>query len=418
MAASPPPSGSGLPSIVVEQAKEAVDNIKKGKSPKGKAKVANVAWEAAQSSSPSGSSAGNAPLRQSDKDSNAGERQTLHGRDFFWDEWLSYIASAIVALAIVDLSVEFLTGSRLGATCFTPFGNESFNRDQSAFVNDFCSRYLPDTQFYPLFMLIQGIVIYVPHYVWVSWFSGYFQFFFALAGTLDRHRLRDTGEYSASNVTVVKRLELEFCGRWSLSLSYSIKLAAQAVVALGMISITFIVFYDFRDDITCPPNDTNPPADPSPLFGRAYCVYSRFRYLRLLQVVNVIFLVIAFVIAVSGEMLTFFRSYSDVLGYVSVASFMYDSALNVSHFVLKYMDIACRCPKRSCVHVRSDLDFLLVKLFETDTGFGKLFKDVQVSIETSKKLEAAYQYLYVNYSMGKQSSARGEVCLFIHVSPT
>ena len=40
-----------------------------------------------------------------------------------------------------------------------------------------------------------------------------------------------------------------------------------------------------------------------------------------------------------------------------------------------------------------DLDFLLFKLFATDAGYGKIFKDIQVSNYAAKLLEADFQNL-------------------------
>lgn len=381
----------------MEQGKEVVEGIKKGTT--GTPKISNVDRETRRKSPPPGSSSEVEKNSQAGDTSHDGQR-TLRARDFFWDDLLSYIASAILGLALVDLSVEFLAGSHLGVLCFTPF---DYNRDQGAFINDYCSRYLPTTRFYPLFTLVQGIILYVPHYLWTSWFSSYFAFFFALASTLDRHRQRNTGEYSPNNITVVKRLESEFSGRNSMVVMYLIKLVAQIAAAITFISLTLTVFDDFDEDITCPPNDT----DEHPLFGRVSCAYARFRFLNVLHVVNVILLAFALVTAAGGILLTFVRSYSSVLGYLKVANFMFDSALQSSHFVLKLANTGCfSC--RSSVHVRSDLHFLLVKLFETDAGFGKLFKDIQVSIEESKKLEASYKHLYILYCMGKQRGTRGK----------
>lgn len=114
--------------------------------------------------------------------------RNLSAKDFFWDDLLSYLASAILALALVDISVEFLAGSNLGLLCLTPLSSNNsadFDRDQSAFVNSFCSRYLSLTEFYPLFTLVQGIALFSPHHIWLSIYSKYFNFYFALVSMLE-----------------------------------------------------------------------------------------------------------------------------------------------------------------------------------------------------------------------------------------
>ena len=58
-------------------------------------------------------------------DSSPSRGKLLVAREFFWDDWLSYIATAILALALIDISVEFLVGSSLGVLCFAPFLNDT-----------------------------------------------------------------------------------------------------------------------------------------------------------------------------------------------------------------------------------------------------------------------------------------------------
>ena len=43
---------------------------------------------------------------------------TLEPKDFFWDQFLKYISSAILALTVLNVSVEFLRGG--GVQCFPP----------------------------------------------------------------------------------------------------------------------------------------------------------------------------------------------------------------------------------------------------------------------------------------------------------
>ena len=46
------------------------------------------------------------------------EEPVLQPKDFVWDQFLKYISSAILALTILNLSVEFLRGG--GVLCFPP----------------------------------------------------------------------------------------------------------------------------------------------------------------------------------------------------------------------------------------------------------------------------------------------------------
>ena len=46
------------------------------------------------------------------------EGAVLEPKDFFWDQFLKYISSAILALTVLNVSVEFLRGG--GVQCFPP----------------------------------------------------------------------------------------------------------------------------------------------------------------------------------------------------------------------------------------------------------------------------------------------------------
>ena len=43
---------------------------------------------------------------------------SLEPKDFFWDQFIKYISSAILALTVLNVSVEFLRGG--GVQCFPP----------------------------------------------------------------------------------------------------------------------------------------------------------------------------------------------------------------------------------------------------------------------------------------------------------
>lgn len=47
----------------------------------------------------------------------------LQFKDFVWDQFIKYISSAILALTILNLSVEFLRGG--GVLCFPPILTKS-----------------------------------------------------------------------------------------------------------------------------------------------------------------------------------------------------------------------------------------------------------------------------------------------------
>ena len=50
-----------------------------------------------------------------DKDSEADEKGEIEQKEFFWDQFVTYISTAILALTVLNVSVEFLR-----VTCFPP----------------------------------------------------------------------------------------------------------------------------------------------------------------------------------------------------------------------------------------------------------------------------------------------------------
>ena len=57
------------------------------------------------------------------QDDNKGKKDdaaatSLEPKDFFWDQFLKYISSAILALTVLNVSAEFLRGG--GVQCFPP----------------------------------------------------------------------------------------------------------------------------------------------------------------------------------------------------------------------------------------------------------------------------------------------------------
>lgn len=323
----------------------------------------------------------------------------LVAKEFFWDDWFSYVASALVALSLIDLSIEFLAGSNLSVLCFTPFPNstvlfpfEYYNRDQSAFVNSWCSRLLPYTQYYTLLVVIQGVLIYIPHYIWASIHASSFEFYFSFVGTLERLRKPEIGKYCRRNTSVVHRLKERYGERSEIFLTYILKLIVQLIFTVFFLVISILYFKDFRTIFLCP-SDKN---EPSP-FDQVECVYSRFQFVEVLRYVDisvlslgcVVLMIALILVAVRASSLN--RNHRDL-----VANFSYHSGLKPNYFV----------PGKIICPIFHDIDFLLLKLLYTDEGFGKLLQDIQIEEEAGLLFEAdiqslsIYTYICVNEAPG------------------
>lgn len=55
---------------------------------------------------------------QDDKKSRADEKGVVEPKEFFWDQFITYLSTGILALTVLNVSVEFLRGG--GVTCFPP----------------------------------------------------------------------------------------------------------------------------------------------------------------------------------------------------------------------------------------------------------------------------------------------------------
>ena len=342
--------------------------------------------------------------------STVSKEKTLIPKDFFWDGWLSYLTAGILTLALIDVSVEFLSGNTIGMLCFVRSVNgtsEDFNRDESAFINSWCSQLLPRTEYLPLFTFIQGISLYIPHYIWHSLFSSYFDFYFALTSMLERLRDRNTGNYAPQNSSIIQRLEEEFASRRSIILCYVAKLFLQGAILVLFITLSSTIFTDFQVVIICPP-ESEPP---SQAFGRVQCVYNRFRFLSVLRIADIILLSLGLIIVITGFAVFVVYGYIKILAnrYQHIGEFSYRSSLNPTYFQWSKRNLC------SQVNQLSDLDFLLFKLFATDAGYAKIFCDIQVSEYIARLLEADYENLHIRARMKNSvASNRGIV---MHVSP-
>ena len=132
-------------------------------------------------------------------------------KEFFWDQFITYLATAIGLLTVLDVSLQFFR-SNGGLQCYIPMSilQDEVTRDNAAYVNTYCVSSLTWGEYYSVFILIQGILVVAPHYLWASDFSGRFEFFVDLVQQLDRLRDSDTGDYRPKNIEIVKKLEQEF----------------------------------------------------------------------------------------------------------------------------------------------------------------------------------------------------------------
>ena len=240
-------------------------------------------------------------------------------KDFYWDQILFYLVSAILGLSFLDISVEFFRDSII--KCY--IADTAATRDQVAYFNNYCYGSLPDSQYYLIFILISALIIIAPHYLWTSYFGAYFDFFFDLAKKL--HRLRDTntGEYSPYNFQLVKKLEQKFSSsnpwmfRW-----YKLKLLAQLGVCIIVQAVNAFYFNaeDFDESFPCPTDTSLLNTTVWPLPDQLTCVYNSLTLLYFLRNTALGLVTAAIVVCIIGLVWCYARHTTE-LGAKDIAAF-------------------------------------------------------------------------------------------------
>ena len=314
--------------------------------------------------------------RNASKDAGEGGGDKIEQKEFFWDQFLTYMATIIALLTVLDVTLQFFRGG--GLSCRVPSNGTEPTRDEVVFINTFCQQSLSRAEYYPLFVLIQGLLLAAPQYLlqylWASLFGGEFDLFFGLVQQLDRLRERKTGQYRSQNFEIVDKLEKHFPRKWrllSIFTLYVTKLGLQFVVIFIAIIVNGAFFQarEFSFTFKCP-RDFDPRSMPEGwwLSQDVVCVFTSFRLHRTIQNVNYLLLCLAFVAVLYGLIWCFTR-HAKVLGYREIALFAFNSCLRPED----YVHSGWFKPR-----IMNDLDFLLIRLFQADSGCGNVFKDIQV----------------------------------------
>lgn len=358
---------------------------------------------------------------KSDSNKNKGS-DSVEPKDFFWDSFVKYIGSAIVALVLIDISIEFFRDG--GVSCFHPPDTVSllpsvevqavyeFARDQAAFLNKYCVSSIPVTEYFPLYTLAHGLLLVVPHYIWTSIHKGDFDSFFSISEKIERLRRSNTGEYSNDNFDRVKKLENEYGGtQRKIFLTYIIKLLLQLSVCIVSFGISGGWLKDFSFSFNCPRSLDDDGIIPHgwPLNTTVSCVYTSLRILRIARLADFILTALAGALIIFGLFWCVVR-HTEQLGHQQIANFIFQSCLKPETFVfppiiryigLKHLKLIQKqfdmsfvmkyifwfsmhkihsIKLRNCFYpgIRNDLDFLLLLLFRADASHGKVFKNVQV----------------------------------------
>ena len=222
-----------------------------------------------------------AAARNKEKD---GENAPVKQKEFYWDQIVIVLVSSMLGLSFLEISIEFFRGSEV--QCYF---NNNFTISKGNYINSYCYGSLPNTQYYLVFILISALVLFAPQYLWNSYFSAHFDFFFDLIKKLYRLRDTNTGEYSPQNFERVKKLEERF-SKSQIFFFYKAKLVLQWITCVIVLVVNAVYFKekDFEEEFDCPKNcvldgsgtqSTPNCSDLWPLNEQFECVYNSFRLL-------------------------------------------------------------------------------------------------------------------------------------------
>ena len=313
--------------------------------------------------------------------------------DFFWDSIVQYLASGMIALTLLGQAVIALVEVTSGSVkCFTL--NENFTREQNFYVNDYCDRYAPITQYLSWVLVVQALFVVVPHFLWKSWYKGKFRFFFELAKSLDRDRNSKSGQYNLENFKTMRFLRKEF-GKskpkpW-MFITYVLKLIVQLffVIAAFPIHATVFSFERYHPSFFCPSveedeapctklrsNSTCNISDTDwPFNFHVHCVIASLSTQSVVWVVNTVVLICSSLTLIFGLVWCFWR-HTQFLNWKQAALFSFESSLNAEHFVAKRLWDTLRRPK--LYRISTDFDFLFMKLQRFDAGLAKILRELAI----------------------------------------
>ena len=286
-------------------------------------------------------------------------------KPFFWDSIIFSIAFSILGLSISSIILELLSDEN-SVACFTSLENES----QYTYINSYCHKFIPKTEYFPLILLLQATCLIAPHYGWTVFWSSKFESFLSHEGRMEILRDKNTGKYPYHNYTIVKYLRREFDGSCIILASYIIKLYFQVIFVVGMLVTNAFLFENLLErDITFKCGDDNL------LFDTVTCAYPRRLSINVLIGIDYFLIVLALLILITDVFwLLFWNHSNDYKDDKVIAQFCYDSCIDPRYYY--------KPPKENkylycitCSQKKDDFSFLRASLH---SGLNRIFKTILI----------------------------------------
>ena len=279
---------------------------------------------------------------------------------------------------------EYIRGSAV--ECFSPNGT-----DITDYINNLCSDSLPVTSYFTAFIFIHGILIAVPHYLWLNHFGGSLSYFFHLVSSLERLKDAKSGDYpDQPNVIIVRQLEAVFTTykRNDIFLLYVGKLILQWLLSVAGLVLAFVYFTDFDTTFRCPRSFVETANEDWPIPDQqVICVFKSLRLIGVIRIGDIILLFIV-ILCLTWSLLWVVSSHANELGYKDTAIFSFRSGLEPKYYVPNFpIPRCCLCLQGALrkfftwlygPRISDDMGFLMMMLFRTDGGLGHVVKEVQI----------------------------------------
>ena len=344
----------------------------------------------------------------------------LQPKDFFWDQFLKYISAATLSQVLLTLSVSFFNKDEV--VCFQPLSTSSLieisnttgtidlQRSHSTYTNKYCEESTPVTKHLPIFILLHGLLLSVPHFIWNAVNKGDFDSFFTIVDKIERLRNSETGEYNQKNFDMIAKLEKEYGKKKRVLGGYIIKLMSQLIICIGTIIISVLYMTNFSFSFNCPRSLAETGVVPYgwPWKRTVSCVYVPLISLAIIRYVDISLTSLAAALILYGLAWCVVR-HTEELGYQQIALFIFQSGLSADSYpfppVLKFKGrshvkliqnqyivnplmvyFTGMLTHSISIHptilfhprIRSDMDFLLLLLYRADANLGIVFRNIQV----------------------------------------
>ena len=336
-------------------------------------------------------------------------------RDFFWDQLIKVLTSGMLLIAALDIITSLTTEP---VKCQAP---NHFTRDQSAFMNSYCSEKTPKVDYFLFYIVGQAIVLVGPHVLWRSWFSGKLAHFMSVSLSLDRHRSNDTGEYVQDNFVKLKVLETTFAKSKVMHRVYFAKVLLQFLCIFVACVCSWAPFYEpprtlyqlFHPVFDC--QYTGPPTDYPNLENYIFnvkCVVPALRSHYAVWIIN--FILLGGTIICLCFAIVWWTIPHKLLNWRDATMFSLQSGIGHDHY---HSNTLCPVTFR----IRTDLDFLLLRLYDQDEGYGNVLHElliISTKADIMHKAKETLSLIRGNDATGKAESGANSGICHITVSST